>query len=87
MDSGAKDVERVGALGVGKLKSGVDTSWVASGDEKKDGVEACNVANRSGVELTIGRLQLISMRTKEIVETSLSLLIQFNRLKIKFFTR
>ena len=36
----------------GKLKTGV-----AAGDEKAEGVEACSVANRSGVgEAAIGRL-------------------------------
>ena len=34
---------------VEKLKSGVAGSWVAAGDENEEGVEACSVANRSGV--------------------------------------
>ena len=49
MESGAEDVDKVGEMDVGKLKSGVAISWVDSGDENEAGVEACSVANRSGV--------------------------------------
>ena len=36
-------------LGVEKLKMGVATSSVTAGDKNEEGVEACSVANRSGV--------------------------------------
>lgn len=49
MEFGAADVDTVGGTNVGKLKSGVSAESVAIGDEKDEGVEACSVANRSGV--------------------------------------
>ena len=62
-------------FGVGNSKPGVATEPVAPGEAKPSGVEACSVANRSGVELAIGRLQLIKKKRKKILETSLRLLI------------
>ena len=50
-----------------------------AGDESPEGVEACSVANRSGVgEEAIGRLHAASKRMKTIVERSLNLFIQFD---------
>jgi len=37
-------------FGEGKLETGVTIASVAAGDKSEEGVEACNVANRSGVE-------------------------------------
>ena len=62
-------------FGVGKSKPGVASESAVAGEANPSGVEACNVANRSGVEVAMGRLQLINKRTRKIVETSLSLLI------------
>lgn len=45
----AEDVDKAVGTGVEKLKSGVAISWVAAGDKNEEGVEACSVANRSGV--------------------------------------
>ena len=42
-------MDKAVGTGVEKLKSGVASSWVAAGDENEEGVEACSVANRSGV--------------------------------------
>lgn len=68
----------------GKLKTGV-----AAGEEKEEGVEACSVANRSGVgEGALGRLHAGSKIRKETAQKSLNLfIIQFNRFQIEFFTR
>ena len=49
MDVCADDVVEAGEPGVEKLNSGVSINWVVAGDEKEEGVEACSVANRSGV--------------------------------------
>jgi hypothetical protein len=72
------------ALGVWRLRPGV----VTPGEANPPGVEAYSVANRSGAGEAAGRLQLISKKTKKIVETSSGLLIiPFNVLKKEFFTR
>lgn len=73
---------------VGKLKSGVVAASLAAGDARPGGVEACSVANRSGVGEEAGRLHPINRREKVTAEMSPALLlIQFDRLKIKFLTR
>ena len=68
---------------------GVATDSVITGEENPEGVEACSVANRSGVgEEAIGRLHPISKKMRRNVRESLNLLIiEFNGLKIKLFTR
>jgi len=43
------DVDKDVGKGVGKLKMGVVIASGTAGDENEEGVEACNVANRSGV--------------------------------------
>ena len=44
------DVFGVGeGTGVNKLKTGLPTASVTAGDENPEGVDACSVANRSGV--------------------------------------
>jgi hypothetical protein len=42
-------VDKTVGTGVEKLKPGVASSGVAAGDANEEGVEACSVANRSGV--------------------------------------
>ena len=37
-------------FGEGKLKTGVVIASVTAGDENEEGVEACSVANKSGVD-------------------------------------
>jgi hypothetical protein len=76
-------------FGMGKLNPGVEMEPVAAGDANPSGVEACSVANRSGVgEEARGYLHPINKKRREIIKKSFRLLIsQFNGLKIKFFTR
>ena len=63
-----------GGFIVGKLKEGV-----APGDANPEGVEACSVANKSGVGAEMGRLHPTNKRKRKTVEKSLRLLIvQFN---------
>ena len=55
---------------------GVAIESVTTGDANPLGVEACSVANRSGVgEEALGRLHANKKRIREIIETGLSLLI------------
>ncbi len=69
------DVGEAGEMGVEKLKSGVVISWVAAGDESEEGVEACSVANRSGVgaEAELRKLHPRMKVTVMIVHSSLAL--------------
>jgi hypothetical protein len=80
---GAGDV----GLDPGKLKTGVANGSVAAGGKTPEGVEACIVANRSGVgEAAMGLLHPTRKRKSRTVEKSL-VVIQFDRLKIKLFAR
>ena len=65
---------------VGTSNAGVAIDSVTEGEERPEGVEACRVANRSGVaEEVIGRLQPSRKRARKIVEKTLNLLVvQFN---------
>lgn len=65
---------------VGNSNSGVAIDGVSAGDETPEGVEACSVANRSGVgEEAMGRLHPINKKTSKNLEKSLGLIIiQFN---------
>lgn len=75
MDVCADDVGTFVETGVEKLKSGVAIGWVAAGDEKEEGVEACSVANRSGVgaEAELRKLHPRMKVTVIIVHSSLAL--------------
>ena len=87
IDSRAEDVDRVGGMGVGKLRSGVAISSVVAGDEKEEGVEACSVANRSGVGVETGLKSLHpSIKTSRItIHRNLVLfIIRLDRFKIEF---
>ena len=66
-----------GETGVEILESGVVTSWVAAGDESEEGVEACSVANKSGVgeEAELRKLHPRMRATVMIVHSSLALFI------------
>jgi hypothetical protein len=71
------DVDKVEGTSVEKLKSGVASSSVGAGDESKGGVEACNVANRSGVGVE-AELRKLHPRIKIrviIVQYSLALFV------------
>jgi hypothetical protein len=70
------------------LKPGVVRGSPIPGEEIPEGVEACSVANRSGVgEEATGRLHASNMKRRKRDDKSLSLVIfPFNRLKKKFFT-
>ena len=71
----ADDVVEIGETGVEKSNSEVAISWVAAGEEKEEGVEACSVANRSGVEAE-AELRKLHPRMKinvMIVHSSLAL--------------
>jgi hypothetical protein len=77
MDVCPDDVAEAGATGVEKLKSGVVINWVATGDESEEGVEACSVANRSGVgaEAELRKLHPRMKAIVMIVHSSLALLM------------
>jgi hypothetical protein len=64
-----------GETGGVKLKSGVVISWVDAGDESEEGVEACSVANRSGVgeEAELRKLHPRMKVSVMIVQNSLAL--------------
>ena len=59
------------------MKSGVVISWVVVGDESEEGVDACSVANRSGVglEAELRKLHPRMKVTVIIVHRSLALLM------------
>jgi hypothetical protein len=71
------DVDKVEGTSVEKLKSGVASSSVGAGDESEEGVEACNVANRSGVgvEAELRKLHPRMKLSVMIVHSSLDLFI------------
>ncbi len=77
------------AFGEGELNAGVANGCVSAGDEDEEGVEACSVANRSGVgEGRRGRLHAKIKRRTKIVKRNLRLLIiQLDGLQIKFLPR
>ena len=83
------DEDPMVGFAVGTSRPGVTIDSVRAGAELPEGVEACSVANRSGVEEErMGRLHPANKRKRKILEKSLSLLIiQFNSLEIKFFAR
>lgn len=60
---------------VGKLEPGVASEPVTAGDANPSGVEACSVANRSGVGDAIGRLHPINKTKRTLDEKSLGFLI------------
>ena len=75
MDTCEDELVEPGETGVEKSNSEVAISWVAAGDEKEDGVAACSVANRSGVEAE-AELRKLHPRMKVnvmIVHSSLAL--------------
>ena len=89
IDDCPDDVAEAGETGVEKLKSGVAPGWVAAGDENEDGVEACSVANRSGVgeEAELRKLHPRIKVTVMIVHNSLPLfMFQLDRFKIELLT-
>ena len=90
MDVCTEEVERPVATDVGKFKSGLAIGWVAAGDETEDGVEACSVANKSGVG-EAAALRKLHPRMKIsviIVQSSLALYMpKLDRFKIELFTR
>lgn len=62
------------AVGVEKVKSGVGSGSVGAGGVYDSGVDACSVANRSGVgEEAAGRLHPALERMKRKVKQSLTL--------------
>lgn len=67
-------------LGVDKSKAGVAIDSVSAGESPPEGVEACSVANRSGVEgEAMGLLQPITKRKSEMVKRTFRLfIIRFN---------
>ena len=66
-------------LEAGTLKAGVTSDSVTAGEADEEGVEACSVANRSGVgEAAIGRLHPTRKKKRQNVKKLLSLLIQFD---------
>jgi hypothetical protein len=77
---GCPDEESEVGFDVGRLKTGVGIVSVTAGDEEEEGVEACSVANRSGVgEAAMGLLHPTMKRKREIVKRDLSLfMIQFD---------
>ena len=80
------EVGEAGETGVEKLKSGVVISWVVAGDESEEGVDACSVANRSGVgaEAELRKLHPRMRVTVMIVHSSLALfMFQIDRFKIE----
>lgn len=86
--TGVLSAEEEVGFGAGRSKAGVAPGWVPAGDEDEEGVEACSVANRSGVgETAMGLLQARMKKIIEIAKKSLRLSIQFNRLQMKFFPR
>jgi len=62
-------------FGAGKLKKGVAVGSVTAGDEFEEGVEACSVANRSGVGVEIGLLHPTSSEKRAMIQKSLNLFI------------
>jgi hypothetical protein len=63
----------------GKSKTGVATGSVDAGPAPPPGVEACSVANRSGVgEGAIGRLHPAKKKMRKIAKRDLNLFIQFD---------
>lgn len=89
MEVCADEVGTFVETGVEKLKSGVAIGWVAAGDEKEEGVEACSVANRSGVgeEAELRKLHPRIKVTVIIVHSSLPLfMLQLDRFKIELLT-
>ena len=87
--SNADDVVEAGETGVEKLKSEVVISWVVAGDESEEGVDACSVANRSGVglEAELRKLHPRMKATVMIIHSSLALfMFQLDRFKIELLT-
>ena len=70
-------------------EEGVAIEPVAAGEADPEGVEACSVANRSGVgEEAIGRLHPIKSNRRRTVRKGLRLFINpFDRLEIELFAR
>ncbi len=79
-EGGGTAVRAEVGFAVGKLKTGEVAGPLAAGDETEEGVEACSVANRSGVgEEGTGRLQARITRREKIAKRSLRLfIIQFD---------
>jgi hypothetical protein len=75
IDDCPDDVGKAGETGVEIWESGVVISCVAAGDESEEGVEACSVANRSGVgeEPELRKLHPRMKVTVMIVQSSLAL--------------
>ena len=68
------------AFGEGRLGNGVATESVTAGEESEEGVEACSVASRSGVEEELGENRLHPKRKIRVVmsQKSFVLFIHFN---------
>jgi len=71
-----------------KLETGVARDSVAAGDKSEEGVEACSVANRSGVLEEAGEKiphPRIKMSAVIIHKSFALFIIPINGLKIEFF--
>ena len=76
-----------GGLGEGRLETGVSSELVAAGDARTEGVDAWNVASRSGVgeEVRLKKLHPKKMNAATSPKSFVLLIIPFNRLKIELF--